>query len=107
MRFAGGLLHRCASPTASSTDALHRRQPARDGLTLCGMTFHSSSLRPAACAQYTTGCRTLRSSTAETREVRRARARELARPQCGVVSRRQLYALGVTRWAVTAEVRAG
>jgi very-short-patch-repair endonuclease len=34
-------------------------------------------------------------------------ALKLAADQCGVVSRRQLYAAGVTRWQVTGHVRAG
>lgn len=35
-----------------------------------------------------------------------SRASQLAREQGGVVSRRQLYALGVTRWQVRAQIRA-
>ena len=37
---------------------------------------------------------------------RAVRARQLADQQGGVVSRRQLYALGITRWQVAGEVRA-
>lgn len=37
---------------------------------------------------------------------RRVDVRELARNQDGVVSRRQLLALGVTRWQIQAELRA-
>jgi very-short-patch-repair endonuclease len=40
------------------------------------------------------------------RQVRRRRIDEVARRQHGIVSRRQLQALGVTRWQIKAEVRA-
>jgi very-short-patch-repair endonuclease len=40
------------------------------------------------------------------RRARRARIAELANVQDGVISRRQLYAAGLTRWQITAELRA-
>ena len=43
---------------------------------------------------------------ASQRRARRARVAELANAQDGVVSRRQLYAAGLTRWQITAELRA-
>lgn len=45
--------------------------------------------------------------SARSRSARRDEVRQLAARQHGVVSRQQVYVLGVTRWAVTAEVRAG
>lgn len=39
-------------------------------------------------------------------DLRRRRVEALGRAQCGVVSRRQLYAAGLTRWEVTAQLRA-
>ena len=44
---------------------------------------------------------------ASRRRALRRRAADLASTQCGVVSRRQLKGLGVTRWQVRAEIRAG
>lgn len=44
--------------------------------------------------------------TAGEREARRRRVGEQATEQAGVLSRRQLYAAGLTRWEVAAEVRA-
>jgi hypothetical protein len=44
---------------------------------------------------------------ARRRRARRARVHRLATTQAGVVSRRQLYDAGVTRWEVRAEVLAG
>lgn len=41
------------------------------------------------------------------RKTLRTRASELAEEQAGIVSRRQLKRLGIQRWQVTAEVRAG
>jgi hypothetical protein len=46
-------------------------------------------------------------STAESRRQRRADLAELTFAQAHVLHRRQLYALGWTRWQVTAELRAG
>ncbi|MDF2967486.1 MAG: hypothetical protein K0Q93_1264 [Nocardioidaceae bacterium] len=40
------------------------------------------------------------------RRARRTRVAELANVQDGVISRRQLYAAGLTRWQITAELRA-
>lgn len=45
--------------------------------------------------------------SADLRRLRRARAVELARRTGGVLSRRQLLQLGVTRWEIRAEVAAG
>ncbi len=44
---------------------------------------------------------------AEQRRARRDRVTGLAFGQDGVVSRRQLFAVGLTRWQITAELRAG
>lgn len=46
-------------------------------------------------------------TTAQHRHSRRARVGRLARVQGGIVSRRQLYAAGLTRWEVRPELRAG
>jgi very-short-patch-repair endonuclease len=43
---------------------------------------------------------------ARQRRARRARVAELANAQDGVISRRQLYAAALTRWQITAELRA-
>jgi hypothetical protein len=43
----------------------------------------------------------------EARRRRRVAAEALAGDQCGVISRRQVYAFGVTRWQVRAQVDAG
>lgn len=48
----------------------------------------------------------LRGSTAADRAARRQAVGRVAAGQAGVVHRRQLYALGMTRWQVMAEVRA-
>lgn len=53
-----------------------------------------------------TGTRTDATAPARLRAIRRARAERLAREQSGVATRRQLYALGITRSEVRANVRA-
>lgn len=46
-------------------------------------------------------------SPSQLRSMRRRRVERLAAGQAGVVSRRQVYALGITRWEVRASLRAG
>jgi hypothetical protein len=49
----------------------------------------------------------LKRTTAASRRERRARVLAIGHAQDGVLARRQLYRLGVTRWEVEAELRAG
>jgi hypothetical protein len=48
----------------------------------------------------------MRDQSALGRDLRRRRIETLARGQAGILSRRQVYAIGVTRWQVRAELRA-